>query len=88
MDNLPFCHEIKNQEIALTLEERGFTILVPDEEVAEEIWLMQAPQHLSATKAKKIVSTIIRLYSTAKEMSRAQVRYDKLVNELECLERQ
>jgi hypothetical protein len=81
MDSSPY--EIKNQEIALALEERGFAIL----EQLSDNWQVVPPEHFSATKAKKIISTVIQLYSAAKEMSRAQSRYAKLLSDLEYLER-
>jgi hypothetical protein len=81
-------YEIKSYDIVLELVDRGYTSIIPDEEATEEIWLVQAPQHYSTTKAKKIISTVIRLYSAAKERSRAQIQYEKLLCELEQLESQ
>lgn len=73
--------DIKSEEIAQALLERGFTCSA----VSPEAWTMQSPETVSSTKAKKIVSTVIKLYSTAKEITRAEERYHKLWWELEGL---
>jgi hypothetical protein len=81
-------YEIKSYDIVLELVDRGFALVIPDEEATEEIWLVSPPQHYSTTKAKKIISTVIRLYSAAKNRQRAQMQYETLLCELEQLESQ
>lgn len=77
----PFRYEIRNQEIALELEKQGFTI----HDAFDNCWTMQAPANISSTKARKIISVIIKLYSTAKELNRANMRYNNLASQLEQL---
>lgn len=74
--------DIKSEEISQALLERGFTCSA----VSSEAWTMQSPETISSTKAKKIVSTVIKLYSAAKEIAYATHRYDKLIEELETLQ--
>jgi hypothetical protein len=76
-----FTYDIKNEEIAQALVEQGFTIF----SVSTDGWTMEAPETVSATKARKIISTVIKLYIAAKEVNRSNQRYEYLLEKLERL---
>ena len=76
-----FQYDIRNEEVAQALVEQGFEVY----NTIPGCWTMQAPENISTTKARKIISTIIKLYTTAKELNRAQQKYDYLVDQLERL---
>ena len=75
----PFTYQIRSDEVAEVLIERGF--LVVNQEPGDIT--IQAPESISATKARKIISIVIKLFTAAKEVSRAQERYQELVDRLE-----
>lgn len=81
-DNSPFYYDIRNAEIAQELIRIGFILhnTIPD------CWTLEAPPSMSATKARKVISTIIKLYMAAKELNRAQSKYDNLLNKINKLD--
>lgn len=74
----PFQYTIRNKDIADELQLQGFTSVLDE----DNSWIVIAPDTLSATKARKIISATINLYSAAKELGKAQNKYDKLLIEL------
>lgn len=81
MDQERFHYEIRTQEIVEELMQQGFTVAsyIPG------VWTMEAPEHLSHTKARKVISTMIQLYTAAKDLGRAKDRYERLVMQLNRL---
>ena len=77
----PFQYTIHTKEIAEELTHQGFISVLGE----DGAWTVIAPENLSATKARKIISTTINLYKVAKELGKAQNQYDKLVDELSKL---
>ena len=78
MNNTVFRYDIRNAEIAKELITYGFTLV----NTTPGIWTLEAPENISATKSRKIISTMIKLYVAAKEVSRAQKRYEGLLNKM------
>ena len=74
----PFQYTIRNAEIAQALEDQDF--IVVDSSAG---FLMQAPDGMSSTKARSVISIIIKLYTIAKEIERGQETYDRLIKQLE-----
>jgi len=74
----PFRYDIKNPDIMKDLLAQGFTIYgsTPD------TWTLEAPSTISSTKARKLISICIKLYAAAKELSKANKRYNNLVEEI------
>lgn len=70
--------EIRNSEVAQELENRNWTVLSS----SPAGYLMAAPEALSNNKAKKIASSLINLMLAAKEVSRAQEKYARRLEEL------
>lgn len=81
-DNSPFHYDIRNPEIAQELIRIGFTLY----NTSPDCWTLEAPLEMSATKARKVISTIIKLYLAAKELNRAQSKYDNLLNKINKLD--
>jgi len=78
----PFTYPIRSQDVSEELVKRfSFSII----DIENGAWIMQAPEQLSATKARKVISTMINLLSSAREIARAQNRYDELYQKLEEL---
>lgn len=82
MNNKPFTYEIRNQEIAKELLVLGFNLQGYTPGYG---WTIEAPPGMSATKARKIISAIIKLFNIAKELVRAQNKYNNLLNEIDNL---
>jgi hypothetical protein len=75
--------EIRNGEVAQELEKRHWTVLSS----SPIGYSMVAPEALSNNKAKKIASSLINLMLAAKEVSRAQGKYARRLEELEEAEK-
>lgn len=81
MDQVPLHYDIKNEEVAVELEKQGFSVY----NTTPGCWTMEAPTNISSTKARKIISIIIKLYVAAKELGRAQQKYTNLVAKIDQL---
>ena len=71
-------YDIRNPDIMKDLVAQGFSVI----HTSTDCWRVQAPEGLSSTKARKIISLCIKLYAAAKELSKASKRYNFLVNEI------
>ncbi len=74
----PFRYEIKNADIMKDLLGQGFTL----HGATQDTWTLEAPSTISSTKARKLISICIKLYGAAKELSKANKRYNNLVEEI------
>lgn len=76
-----FRQNIYSENIMKDLLEQGFTIAHTE----PGLWVMEQPADISSTKARKIASTCIKLYVAAKELSRANNKYLKLIDQINDL---
>ncbi len=76
MDQLRY--DIRNPDIMKDLVAQGFVVA----NTSTDCWTVEAPEGLSSTKARKIISLCIKLYGAAKELSKASKRYKYLVDEI------
>jgi hypothetical protein len=81
MSQEPFRYDVRTAEIVEELMHQGFVVAsyIPG------VWTMEAPANLSTTKARKIISTVIQLYTAAKDIGRAKERYQRLMHQLNKL---
>ena len=73
-----FKYEIRNPDIMKDLVAQGFEVV----STSTDCWTVSAPETISSTKARKIISLCIKLFSAAKELSKASKRYKGLVDEI------
>lgn len=73
-----FRYDVRNADIAKDLMNQGFSIY----NTSPGIWTMEAPDSMSANKARKLISICIKLYTASKEMARAAKKYESLVNKI------
>lgn len=74
----PLRYDIRNSDIATDLIQQGFTVY----NTTPGIWTMEAPENLSTTKARKIISICIKLYQAAQQLNRSKKKYLSLVEEI------
>lgn len=72
MDN--YQYTIKNKDIAQELVHLGFKSLP----LNDGTFTVSSPAKMSKSEAKEIISFVIKLYTAAKDLLRAQKRYDDL----------
>ncbi len=77
----PFRYPIRNREIARELEEVGFQVWHSS---PTEVWV-EAPADISITKARRMISVMIRLYQASKAFDRSRSHYEELVEELNTM---
>ena len=72
--------EIKNKQVAqLLIEHLGFIFVAVD---VDEIQYIEPPSGMSNTKARKIVSSAIKMNLAMQDMFKAKTRYNNLVKEI------
>jgi len=74
----PFRYEIRNPNIAKDLLAQGFTVYTTN----LDTWTLQAPPDLSSTKARELISVCIKLYKASRELGKAKIKYENLVNHI------
>lgn len=79
MKNKTFDYTIRSKEIASELLDMGFTVIKSSPDIG---WNLQSPPDLSKSKARKLVSQTIKLYLAAKDLDRAQTRYENCVEKI------
>lgn len=73
--------DIHNEYIAKDLIGQGFTLA----SATDGLWVLNKPEEISNTKARKIVSVCIKLFGAAKNLSRAKINYLHLIKEINQL---
>lgn len=74
--------QIKNPDIAQDLLQHGFKMIDSHPITG---WLLEAPNDVSITKSRKIVSISIKLYEKAKQLNKTKREYDSLVKEINLI---
>lgn len=72
--------KIKKPEVASYLiENQGFTFVATD---VEDFCYLEPPANMSNTKARKLVSSVIKLNLAMIDLMKAKTRYNKLAEEI------
>ena len=74
----PLHYDIRNIEIVKDLITQGFSIY----NTAPGIWTMEAPDTISSTKARKLISMSIKFYKVSKDFARTKRKYETLLNQI------
>lgn len=77
----PLRYDIRNADIAKDLIEQGFVLY----NTTPGIWTIEAPPDVTSTKARKLISICIKLYSASKEYARARKKYENLVQQINII---
>jgi uncharacterized protein with NRDE domain len=72
--------KIKKQEVAnYLIEQQGFNFVATD---VDDVWYIEPPSTISNTKARKLVSAVIKLNLAMMDLMKAKTRYNKLAEEI------
>lgn len=78
MEYKPFRYPIRSREVAKELISVGFS----EWHRSPDYTMLEAPSDLSATKARKVISTMIAIHQADKEYERARAKYEGLVDKI------
>ena len=72
--------EVKKHEVAQYLiEYQGFKFIASD---VDDVWYLEPPEGMSNTKARKLVSAVIKINLAMQDLIKAKLRYNKLAKEI------
>lgn len=72
--------KIKKQEVAnYLIEQQGFNFVATD---VDDACYIEPPASISNTKARKLVSAVIKLNLAMQDLMKAKTRYNKLAEEI------
>lgn len=80
MEKKSFTQIIRSKEVAAELLDMGFEIVNTSTETG---WTLKAPSSFSNSKARKIISNTINFCIAAKELNRAQARYNRFAQRID-----
>lgn len=72
--------KIKKREVAnYLIAQQGFTFVAED---VDDVWYIEPPTNMSNTKARKLVSSVIKLNLAMMDLMKAKTRYNKIAEEI------
>lgn len=72
--------EIKKQEVAnYLITHQGFNFVATD---VDGVLYLEPPSNMSNTKARKLVSAVIKINLAMQDLQKAKIRYNKLAEEI------